>query len=645
MAQVFQPNWFQRQFTPAGMNYKWEARPDQGGGEFTGYIPDVYEGDIQDLALTEMPASDFRNPLVGATQTPSKAEVPSGPIGVAMSDNRTTAPTVHQTLGPGPNWATQQPNAVAPSVVSASKTSTPEQTRATVPMVQNPNAIEFIRKTITPDSQENIDMINAIWEKAERAGTYIPEAFWDVYFAQGEKYGDQILRLLDDPGGLWKELKENLEQNPGAVNIRDNKNFINQAFEKHILNYDDRANYMTGVEPTYYDPQAHLRTHQLGPASGAWRAQHGEGNVSGGPRDPNPLGDTEFSWRQRQPVGGLSAAFGNVEEDVMARIADERQDRIETRSSGYPRYDYAAERDALDTYAGNFTGGPTTPALEDQWSKNQAELAKQRNAELKKDDPTIVDTIAQGAGVIGGGSVAWLASEGLARSELANSRKLNREASQLAVQLKEDIKDGKIAEGSEGHRQAQNKINKKIEAAKAPRRRAYKQMGETVRNRWRKLARPWKVRLETATRKGRGAKGKIGMILGSMAGIFGAGGASADDAAKELGFDTEILNQVLTPDEVTQLLLMAGEEAPEDSAAYEFFVKATSDQTLNRILSAIDPYADLGDRGHTKKYQAPAVGGRLGTPGLDMWWDAPRTTAQNLHRTHGYWNNPEWTGR
>ena len=40
------------------------------------------------------------------------------------------------------------------------------------------------------------------------------------------------------------------------------------------------------------------------------------------------------------------------------------------------------------------------------------------------------------------------------------------------------------------------------------------------------------------------------MILGSMAGIFGAGGASADDAAKELGFDTEILNQVLTPDEV-----------------------------------------------------------------------------------------------
>ena len=44
MAQVFQPNWFQRQFTPAGMNYKWEPRPDQGGGEFTGYIPDVYEG-------------------------------------------------------------------------------------------------------------------------------------------------------------------------------------------------------------------------------------------------------------------------------------------------------------------------------------------------------------------------------------------------------------------------------------------------------------------------------------------------------------------------------------------------------------------------------------------------------------------------
>ncbi len=127
MAQVFQPNWFQRQFTPAGMNYKWEARPDQGGGEFTGYIPDVYEGDIQDLALTEMPASDFRNPLVGATQTPSRAEAPRGPIGVAMGSNGTTAPTVHQTLGTGQNWAVHQPNAVAPSAPTATANLTDEQ--------------------------------------------------------------------------------------------------------------------------------------------------------------------------------------------------------------------------------------------------------------------------------------------------------------------------------------------------------------------------------------------------------------------------------------------------------------------------------------------------------------------------------------
>ena len=49
--QVFDPNWLQRMFTPKGYGYQWQNRPDQGGGEFTGHIPGVYEGDAQDLRM------------------------------------------------------------------------------------------------------------------------------------------------------------------------------------------------------------------------------------------------------------------------------------------------------------------------------------------------------------------------------------------------------------------------------------------------------------------------------------------------------------------------------------------------------------------------------------------------------------------
>lgn len=42
--------WFQKMFTPERSgSYQWQNRPDQGGGEFTGEIEGVYEGDAQDL--------------------------------------------------------------------------------------------------------------------------------------------------------------------------------------------------------------------------------------------------------------------------------------------------------------------------------------------------------------------------------------------------------------------------------------------------------------------------------------------------------------------------------------------------------------------------------------------------------------------
>ena len=44
--------WLQQMFTPQGSGrYRWQGRPDQGGGEFTGEIEGVYEGDEQDLTF------------------------------------------------------------------------------------------------------------------------------------------------------------------------------------------------------------------------------------------------------------------------------------------------------------------------------------------------------------------------------------------------------------------------------------------------------------------------------------------------------------------------------------------------------------------------------------------------------------------
>ena len=44
------PSFLQAMFTPARSgSYQWQNRPDQGGGEFTGEIEGVYEGDAQDL--------------------------------------------------------------------------------------------------------------------------------------------------------------------------------------------------------------------------------------------------------------------------------------------------------------------------------------------------------------------------------------------------------------------------------------------------------------------------------------------------------------------------------------------------------------------------------------------------------------------
>jgi hypothetical protein len=60
---TYKPNAFQEMFTPKGMEYQWQNRPDQGGGEFTGEIEGVYEGDAQDLRMVK-PGLSIATPTV-----------------------------------------------------------------------------------------------------------------------------------------------------------------------------------------------------------------------------------------------------------------------------------------------------------------------------------------------------------------------------------------------------------------------------------------------------------------------------------------------------------------------------------------------------------------------------------------------------
>ena len=90
---TYKPNAFQEMFTPKGMEYQWQNRPDQGGGEFTGEIEGVYEGDAQDLRMVK-PGLSIATPTVpDGTQSN-----PGGALPVGFDGERSNS-TLHGFLG------------------------------------------------------------------------------------------------------------------------------------------------------------------------------------------------------------------------------------------------------------------------------------------------------------------------------------------------------------------------------------------------------------------------------------------------------------------------------------------------------------------------------------------------------------------
>jgi len=117
MANVFDPNWLQRMFTPEGYGYQWQNRPDQGGGEFTGYIPDVYEGDAQDLRMVpKIPQTLLNTPNVPMDMPGPVVPRPSSVASVPVEAPKTTGGyqgIVNEDAIPLAGFATPKPITIA----------------------------------------------------------------------------------------------------------------------------------------------------------------------------------------------------------------------------------------------------------------------------------------------------------------------------------------------------------------------------------------------------------------------------------------------------------------------------------------------------------------------------------------------------
>ena len=93
---TFKPNAFQEMFTPKGMEYQWQGRPDEGGGEYTGEQRDAqgnitYEGDTQDLRMVRMPTA---TPTVPDGTQASPVVTPSPPLPIGFDGERSNS-TLH----------------------------------------------------------------------------------------------------------------------------------------------------------------------------------------------------------------------------------------------------------------------------------------------------------------------------------------------------------------------------------------------------------------------------------------------------------------------------------------------------------------------------------------------------------------------
>jgi hypothetical protein len=76
--------WMQQMFTPERSgSYQWQNRPDQGGGEFTGEIEGVYEGDAQDLRF--VPRANRGRPTTSPGSIPKPLQTPLPQTGTGVN--------------------------------------------------------------------------------------------------------------------------------------------------------------------------------------------------------------------------------------------------------------------------------------------------------------------------------------------------------------------------------------------------------------------------------------------------------------------------------------------------------------------------------------------------------------------------------
>ena len=180
-------------------NLAFTPRMDQGGGEYTGYIKDVYEGD------DAMPGQEFfpgpstaqqgrmgmLTPLEIAQQRKAKGNFTSAPGAASL-----LAASDYQRLGGGPNVGSldYQQNLreraldgeVAPEVNAgaiASGVASPNVTDTGAPWIQTAKNIGGLATEIlTPNSEEQNTYAANAMSLLEQAGKTVPQGVWNTVF-------------------------------------------------------------------------------------------------------------------------------------------------------------------------------------------------------------------------------------------------------------------------------------------------------------------------------------------------------------------------------------------------------------------------------------------------------------------------------
>ena len=300
-------------------NLAFTPRMDQGGGEYTGYIPDVYEGDDAQRAwLQPNLLSLVRKP------TPGTREISGAPAVTRPNDATTNLSGV-----PNPN----------PGLMTNEFASSPMVTEAP-PMQQMATPPAVTTSAVAPTGT------GAPWTGmaglAKKTGNLIPEPYWNAGFGLYDKIMGDVKRDFDQGGGALDPTSHNnyVQQ---LIRAGANSETIARLMDKFMPMGESAAGVIAGLGQNALSlPVTETAT------------KYGKNLLGYGNKLANYLGEQ----------GRFTKNFwGNVYDEQLGNVKDKYQSLFPT-TEAEPTRDFTTSMNPENTLSSNPL---LNPALNSQW--------------------------------------------------------------------------------------------------------------------------------------------------------------------------------------------------------------------------------------------------------------------------------------